>query len=104
MPGLKMADSAVLREKPVISLGNVPASEWTLPRILKIKISRDTKQPFRRNLNYYFLLTISRPPRGYVETKKLLHTLSNSRRRKSSGIGPDPESRRCKSISALFSS
>src|SRR6266568_7115507 len=107
MPGLKMADSAVLREKPVISLGNVPASEWTLPRILKMKISRDTKQLFRKPslprmrrllsllfstilfflLSFFsrylflFLLTISRPPRGYVRTKKVLHTLrtANSR-------------------------
>src|SRR5207245_587597 len=26
-------------------------------------------------LSFSFLLTISRPPRGYVETKKVLHTL-----------------------------
>src|SRR6266571_3981689 len=26
---------------------------------------------------FSFLLTISRPPRGYVKTKKVLHTLSN---------------------------
>src|SRR6266487_2151703 len=96
MPGLKMADSAVLREKPVISLGNVPASEWTLPRILKIKISRDTKQLFRKpslprmrrllsllfstilffllsfssRYLFLFLLTISRTPRGMSEQKK----------------------------------
>ncbi len=96
MPRLKMADSAVLREKPVISLGNVPASEWTLPRILKIKISRDTKQLFRKpslprmrrllsllfstilffllsfssRYLFLFLLTISRPPRGMSEQKK----------------------------------
>jgi len=38
-----MADSAFLREKPIISPGNVSASGGTLPRILKIKISRDTK-------------------------------------------------------------
>jgi len=43
MPTLKMADSAFLREKPIISPGNVSASGGTLPRILKIKISRDTK-------------------------------------------------------------
>ncbi len=41
-----MADSAVLREKPVISPGNVPASKWTLPRIYKIKNSHDTKPCF----------------------------------------------------------
>jgi len=46
MPGLKMADSAVLREKPIFSPRNASVSEWTLSRILKIKISRDTKQPF----------------------------------------------------------
>jgi len=78
MLGLKMADSAVLREKPVISLGKVPASEWTLPRILKIKISRDTKQPFRRSLNYSFLLTISRPPGGMPEQKTPSHFIELS--------------------------
>src|SRR6266568_5487306 len=94
MPGLKMADSAVLREKPVISLGNVPASEWTLPRILKIKISRDTKQLFRKPslrrmprllsspllLSCFFYYLFLDPP-GYVRTKKVLHTLrtANSR-------------------------
>jgi len=41
-----MADSAVLRDKPVISPGNVPASKWTLPRIYKIKNSHDTKPCF----------------------------------------------------------
>jgi len=94
-----MADSAVLREKPIFSPRNASVSEWTLPRILKTKISRDTKQlfeDFSRTgpdlLSFLFLLTISRPPQGYVKTKKLLHTLTNSRREKSSGIGPDPES------------
>src|SRR5207249_10813172 len=48
MPGLKMADSAVLREKPIFSPRNASVSEWTLLRILKIKISRDTKQLFRK--------------------------------------------------------
>src|SRR6266581_5964318 len=104
---IENADSAVLREKPVISLGNVPASEWTLPRILKIKISHDTKQLFRKpslprmrrllsllfsiilfflltffsRCLFLFLLTISRPPRGYGRTKKVLHPLrtANSR-------------------------
>src|SRR6266480_5358369 len=102
MPGLKMADSAVLREKPIFSPRNASVSEWTLLRILKTKISRDTKQLFRKPslrrmrrllslffstillflLSFFsrylflFLLTISRPPRGYVRTKKVLHTLS----------------------------
>jgi hypothetical protein len=40
---LKNADSAVLPEKPIISPGNGSGSGWTPPRILKIKISRDTK-------------------------------------------------------------
>src|SRR5207249_2016215 len=39
---LKNADSPVLREKPIISPRNASASEWTLPRILKIKNSHDT--------------------------------------------------------------
>src|SRR5205809_6750531 len=51
MPGLKMADSVVLREKPIFSPRNASVSEWTLPRILKIKISRDTRQ-FLRNFFY----------------------------------------------------
>ncbi len=115
---LKMADSAVLREKTIFSPRNASVSEWTLSRILKIKISRDTKQLFRKPslprmrrllsllfstilfflLSFFsrylflFLLTISRPPRGYVRTKKVLHTLSISRLGKSSGISPDPES------------
>ena len=45
-----MADSAVLREKPVISPGNVPASKWTLPRIYKKILSRDTKLAILREL------------------------------------------------------
>ncbi len=115
---LKMADSAVLREKTIFSPRNASVSEWPLSRILKIKISRDTKQLFRKPslprmrrllsllfstilfflLSFFsrylflFLLTISRPPRGYVRTKKVLHTLSISRLGKSSGISPDPES------------
>ena len=35
--GRKIADSPVLREKQVISPGNVPDSEWTLPGIYKKK-------------------------------------------------------------------
>ena len=46
----KNADSAVLREKTIISPRNASASEWTLPRILKIKISRDTKPAILREL------------------------------------------------------
>src|SRR6266568_3266067 len=117
MPGLKMADSAVLREKPIFSPRNASVSEWTLSRILKIKISATQDSSlgifsilkclvhylllfyylffllsfFSRYL-FLFLLTISRPPRGYVRTKKVLHTLSISRLGKSSGISPDPES------------
>ena len=102
-----MADSAVLREKPIFSPRNASVSEWTLLRILKTKISRDTKQLFRKPslrrmrrllslffstillflLSFFsrylflFLLTISRPPRGYVRAKKVLRTLrtANSR-------------------------
>jgi len=44
---LKNADSPVLREKPIISPRNASASDWTLPRILKIKNSHDTKVFFR---------------------------------------------------------
>src|SRR6266496_2638489 len=51
MPGLKMADSAVLREKSIFSPRNASVSEWTLSRILKIKISHDTRQ-FLRNFFY----------------------------------------------------
>src|SRR5438445_12107594 len=43
---LKVADSAVLREKPIFSPRIASVSEWTLSRILKLKISRDTNQPF----------------------------------------------------------
>jgi len=43
MPGLKVADSAVLREKPVISPRNVSASDSILPGIYKKILSRDTK-------------------------------------------------------------
>ncbi len=46
----KNADSAVLREKPIILPRNASASEWTLPRILEIKISRDTKSGSPREL------------------------------------------------------
>ncbi len=102
-----MADSAVLREKLIFSPRNASISEWTLSRILKIKISRDTKQLFRKpslrrmrrllsllfstilffllpffsRYLFLFLLTISRPPWGYGRTKKVLHTLrtANSR-------------------------
>ena len=95
MPRLKMADSAVLREKPIFSPRNASVSEWTLLGILKIQISRDTKQLFRKpslrrmrrllslffstillfllsfcSRYLFFLLTISRPPQGYVRTKK----------------------------------
>jgi len=40
---LKNADSAVLREKPIISPGNVSAGEWTLLEFRKKILSRDTK-------------------------------------------------------------
>src|SRR6266705_5379693 len=46
----KNADSAVLREKKIILPRNASASEWTLPRILEIKISRDTKPAILREL------------------------------------------------------
>ncbi len=46
MPILKMADSPVLRENPVISSGNASASGRTLPRIYKKILSRDIRQPF----------------------------------------------------------
>jgi len=50
MPILKMADSAVLREKPVISPRRVPASGGPLPRIYKKILSRDTKLAILREL------------------------------------------------------
>src|SRR6266581_5753003 len=40
---LKMADSAVLREKPVISPGKASVTESTLPRIYEKILSRDRK-------------------------------------------------------------
>src|SRR6266480_6662387 len=43
-------------------------------------------------VSLFFLLTISRPPWGYVKTKKLLHTLENPHSKKSPGTSPDPES------------
>src|SRR3989454_7014319 len=48
--GRKIADSPVLREKQVISPGNVPDGEWTLPGIYKKNISRDTKLAVGREL------------------------------------------------------
>src|SRR6266566_3691690 len=93
---LKRADQPVLRERPIFSPRNASVSEWTLPRILKIKISRDTRQ-FRRNFFYsenassttlsssiilffllsffsrylfLFLLTISRPPPGDISRQE----------------------------------
>jgi len=49
MTTLKMADSAVLREKPEITLENVSAGEGVLPGIYK-NFSRNTNQPFWRNI------------------------------------------------------
>src|SRR2546427_11053446 len=80
----KTCDRLVLRQKAVFSPRNASVSEWTLPRILKIKISRDTKQflwknPLRKklpstillfSLSFLFLLTISRPPGGLSKQKK----------------------------------
>src|SRR6266571_4137741 len=143
MPRLKMADSAVLREKPIFSPRNASVSEWTLSRILKIKISATQDSSlgifsilkclvnylvfllsfFSRYL-FLFLLTISRPTRGYVRTKKVLHTLrtANSRdwilqsyrfRRSGrtvdtacTGLRAGPASLRCRLLSSvlLFSS
>ena len=48
MPMLKMADSAVLREKPVISPGKVSVTQSNLPRIYEKILSRDTKLLFER--------------------------------------------------------
>src|SRR6266571_6027225 len=45
-PCRKTADSPVLRQKPVISPGNVSDGESTLPRIQKKNISRDTNHLF----------------------------------------------------------
>jgi len=101
-----MADSAVLREKPIFSPRTASVSEWTLPRLLKIKISRDTKQLFRKpslprmrrllsllfSTILCFLLSFARPPGGMSDLKKVLHTLSISGLGKLSGISPDPES------------
>ena len=78
-----MADSAVLREKPIFSPRTASVSEWTLSRVLKIKISRDTKQLFRKPLLprmrrllsllfstiLFLLLSFSRPP-GVCLNKK----------------------------------
>ncbi len=55
-----MADSPVLREKRVISPGNVSASEWILPRIYNKILSRDTKQLFGGTfLGVFSLLSFS---------------------------------------------
>jgi len=43
-----MADSAVLREKPVISPGKVSVTQSNLPRIYEKILSRDTKLLFER--------------------------------------------------------
>jgi len=45
---LKIADSAVLREKPVISPGKVSVTQSNLPRIYEKILSRDTKLLFER--------------------------------------------------------
>jgi len=50
MTTLKMADSVVLREKPEITLENVSAGEGVLPGIYKKFFSRNTNQPFWRNI------------------------------------------------------
>src|SRR6266480_1931878 len=84
MPRLKMADSAVLREKPIFSPRNASVSEWTLPRILKIKISHDTKQLFRKpslprmrrllsllfSTYYFFCHLFLDPPGGMPDLEK----------------------------------
>ena len=89
---LKMADSAVLREKTIFSPRNASVSEWTLSRILKIKISRDTKQLFRKpslprmrrllsllfSTILFFLLSFSRPPRGMSDLKSPSHFIDFS--------------------------
>src|SRR6266581_1009599 len=84
---LKMADSAVLREKPVISPGKASVTESTLPRIYKKILSRDRK-PLLKGLflgvfsllSFFFRYLLFSTnyfstPRGYVKTKKVLHTL-----------------------------
>src|SRR5437879_5637955 len=74
---MKTAERQTLREQPTISPRNTSDSDSPPPRILKIKISRDSKV-FFRGINYplfdllsfLFLLTISRPPPGVCENKR----------------------------------
>jgi hypothetical protein len=77
-----MGDQPVLPEKSIISHRNASVSEWTLPRILKIKTSRDTKCSLEESsilcsISYLFFSTnyFSTPPGVSQNKKKLLHTL-----------------------------
>src|SRR6266581_1742569 len=96
MPQLKMADSAILREKPVISPRNVPDNEDPPSKNLEKNLSRDTKQLFedfsrtRPNLlSFLFLLTISRPPGG-MSKQKHSFTLSAPEPQLAPGVGFEP--------------
>src|SRR2546426_3967939 len=60
-PCRKTADSPVLRQKPVISPGNVSDGESTLPRSQKKNISRDTN---------HLLFPDSSPEEGHVSRRR----------------------------------
>ena len=79
MPQLKMADSAILREKSIISPRNVPDNEDPPSRNLEKNLSRDTKQRFWESskICYLFFSTnyFSTPP-GVCQNQKKSFTLS----------------------------
>src|SRR6266702_3063663 len=92
MPMLKMADSAVLREKPVISPGKASVTESTLPRIYEKILSRDRK-PLLKGLflgmfsllSFFFRCLLFStnyfldPPGVCLIEKKVFHTLQRTR-------------------------
>ena|SRR2546425_2049879 len=86
MPQLKMADSAILRKKSIISPRNVPDNEGPPSRNLEKKIFPATQNSslriFSRTrpnlLSFLFLLTISRPPRGGMSEQKSPSRFTNT--------------------------
>src|SRR5205807_355038 len=84
MPQLKMADSAILQEKSIISPRNVADNEDPPSRNLEKNLSRDIKHLFedfsrtRPDLLSFLFSTnyFSTPPPGVCPNKKVLHTFS----------------------------
>ena len=109
MPQLKMADSAILQEKSIISPRNVADNEDPPSRNLEKNLSRDIKHLFedfsrtRPDLLSFLFSTnyFSTPPRGYVQTKKsfTLSALSPNWRREwdSNPRGRDAQRLSCQS-------